>query len=408
MTDMEEELEKMFDEAVSREKKQEKESSELFSKVFNKDASGEFSIDEGLRDAILAEEKSVEVLEELIEKAKADKKTREEADSTKLRARLLKTLQELLDQKRTNNFDEEIEKYQQEKESSREDKASFQYFDCSQESIKPEDLKGDPVLFKPNFLTAGEIHILAGKAGCGKSYLATQLALSLARGDDLLGMKSTKKGRIAYLSFEDSNARLLQRLVDIGKKKDELIDLKLYTDLSPLIISLGSKIEITKVGKDIVKSIQKQEPDTIIIDTYSQAFLHEDGDNRGSQSVGNWLRKEFKDKTVIITHHVRKAEEWKKLDDITLDAVRGASALVGYSRSVFLLGSIDGQQVFKTLKSNYGEPFPDYQNGMDLEKIIEWAEDKKIFRGFKKREDCFDPETDNNKGMTRAERDFQI
>lgn len=384
MTDIEKEAQKLFEETRDTEENRSQEEQELFNKVFTKDSNGEFLIDEKLKKSILAEEKSIEPLIKLIEKAQTDKKTKEEVDTLKLQTRLLKMLQDALEQKKNKKFDEEIENYQQEKEQAQEDKASFQYFDCLQEEIKPDDLKGEPVLFKPNFLTEGEVHILAGKAGSGKSYLATQLALAAARGKEFLGMHPARKRRVAYLSFEDSRSKLLQRLLNIGKEKSEKIDLQLYTNLSPLIICSGGKTEITHTGKSIAQSLQKESPDLLIIDTYAQAFLHEDGDNRGSQSVGNWLRKEFKDKTVLIIHHVRKAEEFKKIKEVTLDAVRGASALVGYARSVFLLGVDEDEYVLlQTLKSNYGEPFPNYENTLFLEKEIIEEDGKQVFRGFK-------------------------
>lgn len=391
MTDIEEEAQKLAEETRAEEEAQSQEERALFNKVFTKDSSGEFLVDEQLKKTILAEEKSIDTLERLIEKAKLEKKTREKIDSNKLQTRLIKKLQEMLEQKRNEKFDEEIKNYQQEKESSQEDKASFQYFDCLKEEIKTDDLKGEPVLFTPNFLTEGEIHILVGKAGSGKSYLASQLALSAARGEEFLGMKPPKKRRVAFLSFEDSRSRLLQRLLNIGKEKNEMIDLQLYTNLSPLIICSGGKTEITHTGKSTAQSLQKENPDLLIIDTYAQAFLHEDGDNRGSQSVGNWLRKEFKDKTILIIHHVRKAEEFKKIKEVTLDAVRGASALVGYARSAFLLGVDDGRCfVLQTLKSNYGEPFSNYESTMFLEKDIVEVDGNQVFRGFKKDEEFFD------------------
>ena len=277
----------------------------------------------------------------------------------------------------------EIEKYQQKKEQL-ESKSSFQSFDCSKDTPTEEDLKNEPVLFKPNFLTQGEIHILSGKAGSGKSFLATQMALALATGKQLFGMYATEKQSVVYLSFEDSKARLLQRLQNMGWNGEE-ISLQLYTDLSPLLISSGGRLEKTPLSKSITKRIKAQNPDTVIIDTYSQAFLHEDGDNRGSQAVGNWIKQELRGRTVLIVHHVRKAENYEKVEDITLDAIRGASALVGYSRSAFFLGGMETQYSLKTLKSNYGEPFPEYAMVMYLEKITEESEGRQVFRGFRER-----------------------
>jgi len=145
----------------------------------------------------------------------------------------------------------------------------------------------------------------------------------------------------------------------------------------------GGKAEVTPLGHAIVSSLKAKNPDTIIIDTYSQAFLHDDGDNKGSQAIGNWIKKEFGGKTVLIIHHLRKAEDFKGRNEITIDAIRGASALVGYARSAFFLSSSELCELI-ALKSNYGEPFPKYRMDMQLEKIVDPTPDgRQVFKGFR-------------------------
>lgn len=379
---------KLAEQVREREEKAKNKGEELLEKLFKEDLSGNLLLDPVFEEILLQEERTILPLEKLIEKVQKRKGADSNRGKNKLRLELAKAILELQEKKAIDKIDLEIEKYQKKAEQL-ETEETFERFNCSTDTVTEEDLKNEPVLFKPNFLTQGEIHILAGKAGSGKSYLATQMALALATGEPLFGMYATKKQSVAYLSFEDSKARLLQRLQNMGWE-GEKISLQLYTDLSPLLISSGGRLETTTLAKSITKSIKAQNPDTVIIDTYSQAFLHEDGDNRGSQAVGNWIKKELRGKTVLIIHHVRKAENYEKTEDVTLDAIRGASALVGYSRSAFFLGGMDPQYALKTLKSNYGEPFPDYQNKLYLEKDIVEIDCKKIFKGFKIRGGHFD------------------
>ena len=386
--DAKEKAAKLVEEVREREEKAKNKGRELLEKIFKEDLSGNLLLDPVFEEILLQEERTISPLEKLIERVRKREGVDGNRDKNKLRLELAKAIQDLQEQKAIDKIDLEIEKYQQKIEQL-ETESDFQTFNCDKDTVTEEDLKNEPVLFKPNFLTQGEIHILAGKAGSGKSYLATQMALALTTGKPLLGMYATEKQRVAYLSFEDSKARLLQRLQNMGWDKTK-IPLQLYTDLSPLLISSGGRLETTALSKSITKSIKAQNPDTVIIDTYSQAFLHEDGDNRGSQAVGNWIKKELRGKTVLIIHHVRKAENYEKIEDVTLDAIRGASALVGYSRSAFFLGGKDPQYSLKTLKSNYGEPFPDYQNKLYLEKDVVEVDGKKIFRGFKRRGSHFD------------------
>jgi archaellum biogenesis ATPase FlaH len=388
MSKAKEKADKLVEKTLKREEAKENSGKALIEKVFKEDSSGDLALEPVFEEALLKEERTIPPLERVVEKVRNRKGADSEKDKNKLRLELAKAIHELQEQNAIDKIDLEIEKYQQKIEQL-ETESNFQTFNCAKDTIKDEDLQNEPVLFKPNFLTQGEIHILAGKAGSGKSFLSTQMALALATGKPLFKMQATKKQSVAYLSFEDSKGKILQRLKNMGWDLS-FIPLQLYTDLSPLLISSGGRLEETPLSKSIVKSIKEQNPNTIIIDTYSQAFLHEDGDNRGSQAVGNWIKKELRGKTVLIIHHVRKAENYEKIEDITLDAIRGASALVGYSRSAFFLGGVDPQYSLKTLKSNYGEPFPDYQNKLYLEKDIVETGGKKVFRGFKLRDGYFD------------------
>ena len=387
MSTAKERAEELLEQTRRRQEEEKNTGKTLLEKMFPK-AGKNFKINPLLEELLLKDPDRLDSLKKLMLKAEKREEANKDNDRNKLRLELAKAIVELQEQKALDKIDVEIEKYQQ-KKGQLTPENDFQSFNCSKDTLTEEDLKSEPVLFKPNFLTQGEIHILAGKAGSGKSFLATQMALALAAGKQLFGMYATEKQSVVYLSFEDSKARLLQRLQNMGWSGEE-ISLQLYTDLSPLLISSGGRLEKTPLSQSITKSIKTHNPDTVIIDTYSQAFLHEDGDNRGSQAVGNWIKQELRGRTVLIIHHVRKAENYEKIEDITLDAIRGASALVGYSRSAFFLGGVEGQYSLKTLKSNYGEPFSDYQNKIYLEKDVVELNGKQVFRGFKRRDSHFD------------------
>ncbi len=88
--------------------------------------------------------------------------------------------------------------------------------------------------------------------------------------------------------------------------------------------------------------------------------------------------------TILVLHHPRKTEEFKKVEEITVDTVRGASAIVGYARSVFYLHRDEKGYFLISLKSNYGQPFPDYQPRMLLSPDMGTVLGKQVFRGFLK------------------------
>lgn len=379
-----EDADRFFDEVLEMEKEEKYRREEIFKFAFQEDAQGNPTVTSAFEELLLDKDPLLNALKKVIEKRETHKKVSEEKDLSSLKIETAKKIQEMLVNEELDDFDGEIEKYQKGVQSLKA-RDTFSCFDSSSDKVSSEDLKDEPVLFKPNFLSKGEIHILAGKAGCGKSYLATQMACALSTREPLLGMHSTEKQKVAYLSFEDSNGRLIKRLRNVGWT--DTPGLVLYNNLSPLIICSAGKAQVTPVGHALVKDLHAKDPDTIIFDTYSQAFLHDDGDNKGSQQIGNWLKEQFGDKTVLIVHHVRKAEEFKKSEEITIDAIRGASALVGYARSAFFLAGVDHQYQLKALKSNYGEPFPNYKMAMYLEKIVEHVDGRQVFRGFRAREE---------------------
>ena len=59
---------------------------------------------------------------------------------------------------------------------------------------------------------AGDLVVLAGDTGLGKSLIAHQIGVSLAVGEpDVLGFKIPKQRRVLYLNFELSNEEFNRR-----------------------------------------------------------------------------------------------------------------------------------------------------------------------------------------------------
>ncbi len=62
--------------------------------------------------------------------------------------------------------------------------------------------------------------LLAGPPKIGKSWLALNIAISVATGTKAFGHFETVKGMVLYLAYEDSERRLNQRLNMIIKSKE--------------------------------------------------------------------------------------------------------------------------------------------------------------------------------------------
>lgn len=71
-----------------------------------------------------------------------------------------------------------------------------------------------PIEFVIDGLLAQGLYILAGAPKVGKSWLALDMCLSIAKGESVLGQK-TLQGTALYLCLEDSYVRIQNRLYEI-------------------------------------------------------------------------------------------------------------------------------------------------------------------------------------------------
>ena len=176
MNTAKERAEELLEETRRRQEEEKNTGKKLLEKMFPK-AGKIFKINPLIEELLLKDPDRLDSLKKLLLKAEKREEADHDKERNKLRLELAKVIFELHEQKAIDKIDVAIEKYQQKKDQL-ESESDFQSFDCSKDTLTEEDLKSEPVLFKPNFLTQGETHILAGKAGSGKSFLATQMALA--------------------------------------------------------------------------------------------------------------------------------------------------------------------------------------------------------------------------------------
>ena len=88
------------------------------------------------------------------------------------------------------------------------------------ETIDGETLKSQPLQplnFVVDTLISQGLHILAGSPKVGKSWLALWLAVAVAKGEPVWGMR-VKQGTTLYLCLEDSQLRIQNRLFDVTEE----------------------------------------------------------------------------------------------------------------------------------------------------------------------------------------------
>ena len=181
--------------------------------------------------------------------------------------------------------------------------------------------------FVEGIITEG-LTLLAGKPKMGKSWMALDLAMSVATGNDALGEKPCKQGPALYCALEDNQRRLQRRMRQIyGDQSNWPKDFHFTTQMNRLDDGGLDKLE---------NWIIEHQPKLVIIDTLV-CIRPKDRGNSGYDTDYAALSplQELAGRygiAIIVVHHLRKM----KSDD-PLDMVSGTTGLTGAVDSIFVL-----------------------------------------------------------------------
>lgn len=159
---------------------------------------------------------------------------------------------------------------------------------------------------------------LYGQPGHGKSFIAIDMALSVATGLPWQG-RSVKSGMVLYVSAEGGTG--------IGKRVRAWLQVKGIQFSAADVAWLTESIPINSGSEDMdvllgrINDEVERQPCLVVIDTLARCF---DGDENQQQDMGRFiqgidrLRREF-EATVIVVHHTR----------LDADRERGSTAFRG-------------------------------------------------------------------------------
>jgi len=211
-----------------------------------------------------------------------------------------------------------------------------------------------PIRFAVSTLLPQGLSILAGAPKVGKSWLALQICLAVAKGDSLWDLQTVKSTAL-YLCLEDSFVRIQSRLFDIGGDAPANIHFVILSD------GIGTGLE------EQIESFLSEQPDTtlIVIDTLQKvrSLTNDNAYAADYHDIGQLKR--IADKhgiTVLLIHHLRKQS-----DDDPMNMVSGTTGITG---------AVDNSFVLKETKRGSGRATL-YCTGRDIEyREIELAQDK--------------------------------
>lgn len=181
------------------------------------------------------------------------------------------------------------------------------------------------------------VSLLAGKPKQGKSWLALELALTIAAGEQALDIYQTRQGEVLYLALEDTAQRLHVRVRHLLHTKP----------WHPTGITFAT--QWPRLDQDGLSTLEHylnahSQIRLVVIDTWAKVAPQGTG-KTGSQYAGDYTiltnLKHLAERThcsIFIIHHLRKSSALDALDEIT-----GSMGIVGAVDTILLLKRERGQ-----------------------------------------------------------------
>lgn len=230
------------------------------------------------------------------------------------------------------------------------------------------------------------LYILAGAPKVGKSWLALDLCLSVAKGEPFL-KRNTEQGYVAYLSLEDSLIRLQNRLYELTDEPSDYLSFAIMA--GDIGNGLESQIEDCKQSNPTLK--------LVVIDTL-QKVRQSSESSYGSDYKELSLLKILADKlkiTILLVHHTRKCS-----DKDPFNTISGTTGISGSADGSFVLveskrGSREGKLhcvgrdienleinvVFQNYRWNVVDDIPQSKPDFFSFRVHDYMTSQKFFRG---------------------------
>lgn len=208
--------------------------------------------------------------------------------------------------------------------------------------------------------------VFAGPPAGSKGMLTLEMGVSLALGCEWFKTKAAQ-GKMLYLTAEDQRDEIHRRLYKIAARHNLSVDERLIVAENLRARYVGGQITLFKVTKEgeivrnkgfykLQNAVRKFKPDVVVVDTWSKfSGIPENNNELTSQACGileNEICLALKCNIVVLAHTAKS--NWGDSDketffkSLTIEAVRGASALVGSARWVMLVSPMTAARSQRT------------------------------------------------------------
>lgn len=221
-----------------------------------------------------------------------------------------------------------------------------------------------------NIVPVGVPMLLAAIGGLGKSFIALDLAIKIAAGDDTfhafnaLGGKVLEHGTVVFMTAEDSKDSIHRRLNAIAdtevreraRNKLFVVPLPDAGGAAPFIFEQHGQMQVTPIYLSIREQLKEFADVKLVIIDPLQAFVHADITSNPAAAQYWWnVVGELcatTGATVMVTHHMRKEGSFSITKAMQArEAIRGTTALVDGARLVYGLWNMPEEEEKDVLRA---------------------------------------------------------
>ena len=210
-------------------------------------------------------------------------------------------------------------------------------------------------------LPADSLSVMFGESGCGKSFIALDMALSIARGAAWHGHEIDRPGPVIYICGEGKNGIKRRLRANAELNRFNLDDVPIYISRTSIqMLDQAQVAEFVAEAEQLAQSVGK--PSLIQIDTYARNFG--DGDENSTKDASRWVEaadliRSSTGASVLVCHHSGLQDKGRMRGNYALKAA--------IDTEIVIAKADDGSVSLRGLKMKDGEDV--HQHNFTMQKV---------------------------------------